>query len=347
MAKANAHKTDGKKTPGGLNKRKDKRKNFDHDGFWKDLITRFFNCFLQRALPELSKKVDKTGNLRFLDKEFRDILNTADPEIHTSPYFADFVLEVPLKDGGTEWILLHIEIQGHGGGNLAVRMYTYKSLIFVHYQREPVALAIITDKRPADELTYYSHNLYGTESFYKYNSLVLSELDDRELLASDNPIDLVFYAAKFALKTKKELQKFNFLRKIVRLLNDRGWDLEDKRDLLLFIERIINMRNQDLITRYREFVEEENKEGKAMYIPLLLRDSAAEIEQRGIEKGRAAGIAEGIEKGLAEGIEKGLAEGIEKGKLEVARNLLAGGISAKVVAKSAHLSLKQVRKLMN
>jgi predicted transposase/invertase (TIGR01784 family) len=106
-----------------------------------------------------------------------------------------------------------------------------------------------------------------------------------------------------------------------------------------------------LITQYREILEQKKEEEKAVYIPLLLRDSAAEIEQRGREAGIAEGIekgiAEGIEKGIAEGIEKGIAEGIEKGKLEVARNLLAGGISAEVVAKSAHLSLKQVRKLMN
>jgi hypothetical protein len=268
---------------------------------------------------------------RFLDKEFRDILNTADPEIHNSPYFADFVLEVPLKNRAAEWVLFHIEAQGQGGGNLAVRMYIYKSLIFVHYQREPVALAIITDRRPAKELAYYSHNHYGTESFYKYNSLVLLELDDNELLSSDNPIDLVLYAAKFALKTKGEHRKFNFLRKIVGLLNERGWSMEEKRDLLLFIERIVNMRDEVLITQYKEILGQENREGRAMYIPLIMRDSAAEIEQHGIEKGR----------------KEGRNEGIKEGKLEVARNLLVSGMSPEVIAKIANLPLDQVQGLIN
>jgi hypothetical protein len=263
----------------------EKKKNFDHDGFWKDLIERFFYNFLERALPELYEKADRTTAPRFLDKEFRDVLNTSDPEIHNSPHFADYVLEVPLKSGGAEWVLLHIEAQGRGGSSLAVRMRTYDSLIFAHYRREPVALAIITDKRPANEPTYYAHSHYGTESIYRYNNFVLPELDDEELLASDNPIDIVLYAAKFALKTKEELQKFNFLRKTVELLNERGWSMEEKRDLLLFIERIVNMRDETLITQYREVLEQENREGRAMYVPLLLSDSAAEIEQRGIEKG--------------------------------------------------------------
>jgi hypothetical protein len=45
-------------------------------------------------------------------------LNTADPEIRTNPHFADYVLEVPLKNGSVEWVILHIEAQGRGGGNL-------------------------------------------------------------------------------------------------------------------------------------------------------------------------------------------------------------------------------------
>jgi hypothetical protein len=303
------------KTP----KERIKKKNFDHDGFWKDLIDKFFYYLLKRVLPELYEAADKETKPRFLDKEFRDVLNTADPEIHNSPYFADYVLEVPLKKGGTEWILLHLEIQGRQGGNLVVRMYTYKCLIFAHYHREPVAIAIITHKRPPNEPTYYSHNHYGTESLYRYNSLVLLELDDDELLASDNPIDLALYAAKFALKTKKELQKFNFLHTIVELLNERGWSLEDKRDLLLFIERIVNMKDKMLITQFKEILEQENKEGKAMYIPLIMRDSAAEIEGRAKE---------------------------EKAK-EMAKNLLANGVSPEVIAKSAGLPLAQIQELMN
>ncbi|MDR2174614.1 MAG: hypothetical protein LBO82_01590, partial [Synergistaceae bacterium] len=82
---------------------------------------------------------------------------------------------------------------------------------------------------------------------------------------------------------------------------------------------------------YREILEQENREGRAMYIPLIMRDSAAEIKQRGIE----------------EGIEKGIAKGREEGKLEVARNLLASGMPPEVIAKSAGLPLERIRGLIN
>jgi hypothetical protein len=56
-----------------------------------------------------------------------------------------------------------------------------------------------------------------------------------------------------------------------------------------------------------------------MYIPMLLRDSAAEIEQRGKEEG----------------------------KLEVARNLLARGDSPEAVSEVAGLPQEKIRELMN
>jgi predicted transposase/invertase (TIGR01784 family) len=292
---------------------------FDHDGAWKDLIERFFYQLIERALPELYEDADREVKPRFLDKEFRDVLNTADPKIHTSPHFADYVLEVPLKNGGAEWIILHLEIQGRGGGNLAVRMYIYKSLIFAHYQREPAALAVITDRRPANEPLYYSHKHYGTESVYSYNNLVLSELGDDELTTSDNPIDLVLYAAKCALRSREELQKYNYLRKAVGLLGERGWSRDDKRNLLLFIERMLYLKDKKLEARYTEYRNQLTGEGKIVFIPMGEQELAKEIKQ----------------------------QGIEEGKREVARNLLANGVSPDIIAKSTGLPQEQLESLIN
>jgi predicted transposase/invertase (TIGR01784 family) len=305
------------------------KERFDHDGTWKDLIEKYFYHLLKRALPELYEAADRNKEPTLLDKEFRDILNTADPTIHTSPYFADYVIKVPLVCGGEEWILFHIEIQAQTHnptvrtGNLAERINHYRCLIYAHYRKEPVTLAIITYKRSSSEPAYYRHSHFGTEILYKYNDLVLDELDDDEFISSDNPIDILLYAAKFALNAKEEHQKLNFLRKSVELLDKRGWSLLDKRDLFLFTERIVNMKDKELIRQYKEFMERRNKEGEAMYVPLMLRDSEAEIKQRGKD------------------------EGINEGKLELARNLLVRGISPDIIAESAGLPQEKIRELMN
>jgi predicted transposase/invertase (TIGR01784 family) len=305
------------------------QERFDSDGTWKDLIKKYFYPLLKRVLPELYEAADRDREPTFLDKECREILNTSDPTIHTSPHFADYLIQVPLKCGGEEWILLHIEIQARGvnvtkkTGNLAERINHYRCLIYAHYRKEPVTLAIITYKRSPGEPAYYSHSRFGTKIRYEYNDLVLDELDDDELISSDNPIDLLLYAAKFALNAKEEYQKLNFLRKSVELLDERGLSMIDKRDLFLFTERIVNMKDKELMGQFEEFMEQRNKEGKTMYIPMLLRDSAAEIERRGMDKG------------------------IEKGKLEVARNLLARGDSPDAVSKIAGLPQEKIRELMN
>jgi predicted transposase YdaD len=295
---------------------------FDSDGFWKDLIDRFFYPLLKRAVPELHERADITKKQRALDKEFRDILNTGNPEIHASPRFADFVIEVPMKGGDAEYLLFHAEAQGRGGRNLAERMNIYRCLIVAHYHREPVALAVITAGRRRGE-RFYSHSHYGTRVIYAYNNLVLSELDDRELQTSGNPIDLALYAAKCALGARDELQKFNYLRTLLGLLSERGWDRDDKRDILLFLERAMNLKDRKLERKYTEYRDQLSKEGKIVYIPLGERELAREIEQRGMSKGK------------------------EEARVEIARNFLTNGVSPDIIAQSTGLPIERIRSLIN
>jgi len=174
--------------------KREKRRNFDHDGFWKDLIERFCYYLIKRAVPELYEKIDIGIKPRFLNTEFTDVVNTGDPKIRISPHFADLVFEVPMKDGSNTWVLFHCEAQGRGGSNLSERMNHYRCFIYAHYRREPVALAIIIDGHQKEK-KFYAHSHFGTRVIYEYNNLVLAELDDAELQASDNPIDLALYAA--------------------------------------------------------------------------------------------------------------------------------------------------------
>jgi len=152
------------------------------------------------------------------------------------------------------------------------------------------------------------------------------DLDDSSLLSSSNPIALVFYAAKSALRAKEELQRYNYLYTVAGLLAKRGWNMKDKRDLLLFIERIINLKDKTFKRQYWEYRQQLDKEGKIVYEHFLKDIEEEIVEQRGFEKG--------IEKGL------------EKGKEEMARNLLTHGISPDVIAQSAGLPVEQVRMLI-
>ena len=62
-------------------------------------------------------------------------------------------------------------------------------------------------------------------------------------------------------------------------------------------------------------------------------------EKRGMEKGRAEGMAEGMAKGMA--------KGIAKGKAEVARNLLAIGMSWPQIVQLTGLTEDQLKQLQS
>ncbi len=296
------------------------KEQVDHDSLWKDLIKRFLYSLLKRAVPELYEEADLNQEPRFLDKEFQDILNTSDPAIHQHPHFADVVSEVPLKNGDSTCVLLHVEAQrGKGERNLSERMNHYRCLIYAHHRREPVALALIVGRQPKSEMSHYEHSHYGTKVVYEYNNLCLLDLDDEELLASDNPIDMALYAAKMALKVKEEHQKYNYLYMLTGLLAERGWDTNEKRDLGLFLARIINLQDWTLQERYWEYRRELDKEGKIMYENWL-----KEVEERMAAK-----------------------QGAEKCKEEMVKKLFANGVSPDVIAKSADMPIERVRTLLN
>ena len=317
--------------------------HFDYDGFWKDLIERFFGPFLSRALPELYADADLSQDPRFLDKEFRDLLQTSDLELHRSPRFADYLLDVPLKSGGDAWVLLHIEVQGSGGGDLPFRMAHYRSMIFDHYLREPVALALLTGSRPQGEARIYESSLYGTSIRYCYNCLDISVLNEGELLDSDNPFDLALCAAKRAVLSRgKEHQKYRYLRELTHLLFRKGWPLGDRRDLLLFLARIIALDDETLRCEFTTMLREMGGEDEmpvVTFIEKYYRDLY-------LDEGMKKGLEEGLERGLEEGLERGLERGLEKGRheamLEAARKMRERGMSLQDIRELTNLSLEDL-----
>lgn len=138
------------------------------------------------------------------------------------------------------------------------------------------------------------------------------------------------------MRAREEHQKYTYLRTLLGLLSERGWSRDDKRDLLLFLERIVNLRDGELEKQYVAYRSQLNREGKIMYIPLGERELAREIELRGISVGMAKGKAEGKAEGRAEG------------KEEMARSLLVrGDYSPEVISEIAGLPLEKIHSLMN
>ena len=301
----------------------------DRDGFWKDAIARFLPQLVQRMLPELYEKVDWTKEPKFLSQELRDTLQGPAAEEHNSARFVDVLVQLALKDGQTQWVLLHIEVQGKGGDDISYRMTLYCCLIFSHYHQMPIALAILTAPRPEKETVgSYTAGQCGTQLSYRYNCFEVMNQDDEELLKSDNPFDLIIYAAKKEALLKGrdiEQQKFKYLREITRLLADKGWDERDRRDLLILVARIISLEDKGLQQQYVADIKEmkgENTMAAMTFIEKYFRDEGVTI-----------------------GEERGRNEGRREANFETARRMRDAGMADPDIHRFTNLSLEEIRTL--
>jgi predicted transposase/invertase (TIGR01784 family) len=93
------------------------------------------------------------------------------------------------------------------------------------------------------------------------------------------------------------------------------------------------LTEEEYARQYVEYMEnlEMNMEDREMYTSVFERVYGARY----------------MEKGRAEGVEKGRAEGKREKATEMARNLLADGVSPEVIAKASGLSAAEIRSLMN
>lgn len=70
--------------------------------------------------------------------------------------YADQVVKVHLKDGNEKWILVHIEVEGTASADFPTRMFKYFYRIFDEYEREIVAIAVMTGPVKSDESLAFS-----------------------------------------------------------------------------------------------------------------------------------------------------------------------------------------------
>lgn len=284
----------------------------DYDNLFKTVMRRYFWDGLKIFNPALYADADTSKEPEFLEQELEKIVF----DLEKGANRTDLLIRVPLKNGEEEWILAHLELQGEGGEHLPTRMNRYRAMIYLRYDVEPVAIAVLTSSRPNNEARSYVSDRYGTRVIYEYKNVDVRELDDDSLLTGDNRIALILYAAKRAQESKNdEGRKFRYLRDISNIWAERGWSNEDKRIIMMSIEYLINLRDSDYTQQMLKYFETLEKEGKIVeYTTIAERGYMA----RGVEEGR------------------------KEGKLEVAANMLKNGLPVEDVVKFTNLSRSEI-----
>ncbi|MEM8929796.1 MAG: hypothetical protein AAGE94_01405 [Acidobacteriota bacterium] len=107
-----------------------------HDQLFKDLFRAFFPDLIHLVAPEVAERLI-LGSRRFVDKE----LFSDQPEGDRAEL--DLLAEVPVRDGPSEWILVHVEIEGEHRHEMARRMWRYYRLLRLRHPERAVLPIVV------------------------------------------------------------------------------------------------------------------------------------------------------------------------------------------------------------
>ncbi|MRW83686.1 hypothetical protein GJ698_06215 [Pseudoduganella sp. FT26W] len=107
---------------------------------------------------EIATQIDWSKRPRFRDKELAGIGFGDSP----GGLVADKLVEVSLRDGGVQWVLIHIEVQAQRDGSLARRVLDYNYRIFAEYKQPVASLVLLADDDPVWRPQAFHNSLLGT-----------------------------------------------------------------------------------------------------------------------------------------------------------------------------------------
>ena len=256
-----------------------RRKN---DQLWKGLLEEVFDDMLRFVFPDADQVLDMPRGFAFMDKEMNDMY--PEPDKRSDTKFVDKLVKVFRQDGKEEWVLVHIEVQGHMDRRFSERMFTYYCRIFDRYQRPITAIAIFTGEDGKNMSDRYSYHFLGTHHTYQYNALYVADYNDGDLSDSDNPFALVMLAAKKALLAGKvtELELLRQKLLITKLLYRRGLFPKKKIEgILTFLNNYLLFEDKQINRIFIEQLDQITGNTNSMGIYEQLAEiRVAEAEER-------------------------------------------------------------------
>ncbi|MBI4606886.1 MAG: cytosolic protein [Planctomycetes bacterium] len=281
----------------------------EEDSPWKEILEAYFPQFFEFFFPEIHRDIDWSRGCELLDVELERILRDA----AVGKRLADKLAKVFLRSGEETWILIHVEVQGYSEADFPERMFVYNVKIFLHYHREVVSLAVLTDDRPGFRPELYERRRGRFELLMRYPVVKLLDYKDKiaELEADPNPFAIVVLAHLKAREARTDEERFAVKMRLARMLYERGYERKDIIRLFRFIDWLTWLPEPLAIEAHNQIVE--LFEGKTMpyvtQIERIVQERREEIEkakQEWREQGHQEGLAQGVAQGLHEAIALGL-----------------------------------------
>ncbi|WP_342513317.1 Rpn family recombination-promoting nuclease/putative transposase [Sporosarcina sp. FSL K6-1522] len=305
----------------------------DQDGLWKKVIRELFEDFLLFFSPELHAQVDFSIETEFLQQElFQEIIKDK-----TGRRSTDQLVKVHLKGGEEKWILVHIEVQSDNGKDFAKRMFQYFYRIYDQYDKELVALALMTSPYRSKFPTEFRYNYFGTELHYAYTTSKLVDYNYAELEQSDKLFSKVILAAKYMHDTKNDMDKrYVFKMKLMReMIRNKPYPGAEIQAIFYFIDYLLRLPedlsrklNNTLIPIIQKEVNDVVQFDNGEWSPTM-EAVFARIKEDWVEEGKA----------------KGLEQGIEQGVTKVVLEMLKKELPVDVIAEVTHLKQEKIEQL--
>ncbi len=246
------------------------------------------------AFPTLADLIDWSVPPRFLETELQEIVRDSE----SGPMRVDKLVEVARRDGGTDILLVHMEIQAQRDDELPRLMFQYFCRIFDRFGRPPVSLAVLADPNPRWRPRDFNTSFAGCALRFQYATCKLTDLDLEPWIEAGNPVARVIEAHRMAQGTGRDMKaRRNGKLGLVRKLLESGMEEAKVREVMRLIHWLLALP-----------VEEE----------VGFRKDVKDMEANMQTKRRST--YERIV--LEEGIERGLMQGRNEGRHSAARELL-------------------------
>ncbi len=303
-----------------------------NDSLWKGVLEEFFADFLRFFYPNANEIFDFNRKFEFLDKELGEIFPNANDDENIK--FVDKLVKVWRKNGKTEYILIHIGVQGNAVKYFAKRMFTYYYLILHKFDCDITAWAIFTDTNKKFNPSEYRKSTLNTELVFSYNTYKVIEQDEKTLEHSNNPFASIILTVLLALKRNKmgevKIRELKF--EIFKNLYKKGFSTNKIRGLTTFLNNYVRLNDENtriFESKIKKFTGKTDIMG---------------LEQQILEQERKVGIKEGISLGIPQGISLGEDNKTRK-FIRNAREVK--NYSIEVISELVELTPKRVREILD
>ena len=201
----------------------------DFDGAWKEALEKYLQPLMELCFPAVAAAVDWSAPVTWQDKELQEVFRGDD----LGGQQVDKLVNVRLRDGSEEWILLHIEAQSRGDGGLPLRMYRYHHRLVDRYGSAVVSLAILADENRHWKPCVHTEELLGCRVRFEYPVCKLLEMERASLEQSasggaSNPGAVILLACRQKLETGKNLEsRRQWKWELTRRLYEGGFGKEE------------------------------------------------------------------------------------------------------------------------